>query len=167
MKYKEENDFENIHIVTFAFKKLPKRIEQQFETMFYKIEDYKNDFVIFINERIKEIENENEEIKIIQKRIDELHNTEGKVSKEKEKSDELKNLYKEKGKKLASYFYDKKGKLNSAQLMKDFNKIVSPTYNLYLHDDAKSFAKKDVIASLEKWIKRRRKKYLYSQIWKY
>lgn len=51
MKYKKENDFEGLHIVTFAFKKLPKRVEEQFELLFYKIEDYKNDFVNFINNR--------------------------------------------------------------------------------------------------------------------
>lgn len=153
MKYKQKNDFEGLHIVTFAFKKLPKRIEEQFELLFYKIEDYKNDFVNFINSRIKDIEEENEEIKQIQEKIDKLHNTEGKVSKEEEKSDELKALYKEKGLKLKSYFYEKNGKLNGYQLIKDFNNVASPEYNLYLHDDAKSFAKQNIIASLEKWVK--------------
>lgn len=153
MKLKKENDFESMFVATFAFRKLLKNIENQFELLFEKIEDYKNDFVIFINNRIEEIKNEDEELKKIQDKIDELHNTEGKVAKENEKSDELKQLYKEKASIIGKYFYEKKGKLNRYQLMKDFNQVASLEYNIYLHDDAKSFAKQNVISSLEKWIK--------------
>ena len=153
MKLKKDNDFESMFVTTFAFKKVSNKIEKQFELLFKQIENYKNDFVIFINNRIEEIKKEDEELKDIQNKIDELHNTEGKVSKEEEKSDELKQLYRKKASIIGKYFYEKEGKLNRYQLMKDFNQIASLEYNIYLHDDAKSFAKQNVIASLEKWIK--------------
>ena len=153
MKLKKDNDFESMFVTTFAFKKVSNKIEKQFELLFKQIENYKNDFVIFINNRIEEIKKEDEELKDIQNKIDELHNTEGKVSKEEEKSDELKQLYRKKASIIGKYFYEKEGKLNRYQLMKDFNQVASLEYNIYLHDDAKSFAKQDVIASLEKWIK--------------
>lgn len=153
MKLKKDNDFESMFVTTFAFKKISNKIEKQFELLFKQIENYKNDFVTFINNRIEKIKEEDEELKDIQNKIDELHNTEGKVSKEEEKSDELKQLYRKKASIIGKYFYEKEGKLNRYQLMKDFNQVASLEYNIYLHDDAKSFAKQNVIASLEKWIK--------------
>lgn len=154
MRYrKKEEKNENMYVVDFAFKKLSKSTEKQFNLLFTKIEDYKNDFVNFINNRIDEIKKEDEEIKKIQDEIDLLHNTEGKVAKQEEKSDRLRELYKEKGKKIAPYYFDENGKLNKYQLVKDFNAQASIEYNIYLHDDAKSYACQNVISSLEKWMK--------------
>ena len=69
MKLKKDNDFESMFVTTFAFKKISNKIEKQFELLFKQIENYKNDFVTFINNRIEEIKEEDEELKDIQNKI--------------------------------------------------------------------------------------------------
>lgn len=61
-KKKEKKD-ENMYVVDFAFKKLSKSTKKQFNLLFTKIEDYKNDFVNFINGRIDEIKKKMKKLK--------------------------------------------------------------------------------------------------------
>lgn len=151
MKKNKKNEV--MHVADFAFKKVSKTNEKQFEILFREIENFKNDFVRFIISRIHEIEEFDEAVKTVQLKIEELYATEGKVSKNSEKSDKLQELEREKGRLLKTYYYEKDGLLNGYKLKSDFRKVVSLRYNIFIHDDAKEYAMANILSSLERWVK--------------
>lgn len=122
--------------------------QKSIEKMFYEIENFKNDFVDYINQVLEKIINEDEELKIIQEKIEHFHKTEGKVAKESEKKQELRDLYKERNWKILH-----SDKLNFLRISGDFMKKAKIEYKIYLHDDVRTYACQNVIASLEKYLK--------------
>lgn len=148
MRYTDKDKEVNMFITTFAFKNLNKTTMKQFEFMFDKVEDFKNEFVHFIRQRIYKVSNNIPELIEIQQKIDNLHETEGKVSKDSEKKDELKELYRERRKILK-----KLPCLGFNSLKSDFMKSADLHYKIWLHDNIRSNACNEVISAYEKYLK--------------
>ncbi len=148
MRFKKKDENNSMFITTCALTKLSEETIKQFEFMFYKIEDFKNEFVHFIKNKIYNVINQTPELLEIQNKIDILHRTEGSVSKEKEKKNELRQLYCGRNKILKQ-----QKELNGLSLINEFMKSADMHYKIWLHDDARNNACRDVIASYEKWLK--------------
>lgn len=143
---KEENN--GFHVVTCGLNNISKEAKRSINLMFYQLENFKNEFVEYVNKKIEDIINSDEELIEIQKRIDFFHKTEGKVTKESEKRKELRDLYIKRNQKIL-----KNENYNSLKWMNNFIKETNPEYKIYLHDDIRSQGCKDIIFSLEKYLK--------------
>ena len=141
----ENNDF---HVITCGLNNVSKKAKRSIDLMFYQLENFKNEFVEYVNKKIEDIINSDEELIEVQKQIDFFHKTEGKVTKESEKKKELRDLYIKRNRKIL-----KNDSYNSLKWMNDFKKEVNPEYKIYLHDDVRTYGCQDIIASLEKYLK--------------
>lgn len=148
MRFTKKDENKSFCVVICGLNKINKTTQNNIELMFFYLENFKNDFVDYLNNKLSEIINNDSDLVEIQKRIDFLHKTEGKVTKESEKSKELRNLYFQRNNKI----YKNKN-YNSLKWMSDFLKNADVTYKIYLHDDIRNYGCKDVISSLEKFLK--------------
>ena len=110
---KEENN--GFHVVTCGLNNISKEAKRSIDLMFYQLENFKNEFVEYVNKKIEDIINSDEELIEMQERIDFFHKTEGKVTKESEKRKELRDLYIKRNQKIL-----KNENYNSLKWMNNF-----------------------------------------------